>query len=180
MKNKILALVTVIRLIIKKIKYGSKLQFGLPILISMKAKFRIDKGNSKIVLGKMVDIKENCRLDAVGGEIHLGKNVFLNRNTVIVSMQEVEIGDYTKIGPNLIIYDHDHDYCGDRTKYLSAPVKIGKNVWIGANCTILKGVKIGNNSVIAAGTVVTSDIKSDVVVYQKRETRYKSIYHKVI
>lgn len=176
MNNVIKAGFTLLRLIVLKIKYRSQLSFSKVQLIDKSSRIRIGKGNSKISFSNMVEIKANCYLDAVGGQIKLGEYCFINRNAIIVSMDRVSIGEHTTIGPNLVIYDHDHDYKGgDRTQYCTAPINIGKNVWIGANCIILKGVSIGDNSIVAAGTVVTKDIPSDTIFYQKKNSVFEPI-----
>lgn len=168
------AFFTFIRLSLKKIIYGKKIRFNKIMLLSNKAKLKIIGKRAFIQLGYKNNIKEGCRLDAIGGSIQLEDYVFINRNGIIVAMSDIRIGSHTSIGPNVVIYDHDHNYKGnDDEKYLSEPIIIGKNVWIGANCTILKGVKIGDNAVIAAGTLVCSDVPENTLVYQKRDNIYK-------
>lgn len=69
------------------------------------------------------------------------------------------------IGPNVTIVTLNHDINPEsRINATPKSVKIGKNVWIGADCTILPGIMIGNNSVIGAGSVVTKDVPDNVVV----------------
>ena len=78
----------------------------------------------------------------------------------------IEIGNNVFIGPNVNIYAATHPLDVEkRNKNLEKglPVKIGNNVWIGGNVTILPGVSIGDNTTIGAGSVVTKDIKSNVV-----------------
>ena len=86
---------------------------------------------------------------------------------MIACHEYVEIGDDVQLGPNVQIYDHDHDFRADGGvkvgKYKTSPVKIGNNVWIGGSATILPGVTIGDNVTIGAGSVVTKDIPSNVV-----------------
>ena len=81
------------------------------------------------------------------------------------------------LSPNVQIYDHDHDYVCEggiaKGKYITGPVEIGSNVWIGANCVILRGTKIGDNCVIGANSVVKGEIPANSVVYQKRENIMK-------
>lgn len=78
------------------------------------------------------------------------------------------------MGPNVLIYDHDHDFRKEeglkKLKYKTAPVDIGDNVWIGANTIILRGTKIGNNCVIGAGSVIKGCYPDNSIVVQKRNT----------
>jgi acetyltransferase (isoleucine patch superfamily) len=84
-----------------------------------------------------------------------------------LDIAEVRIGDYCMIGPNTLITTVGHPISpkGRRErKAQGTPVTIGNDVWIGGNCTILPGVTIGNNVVIAAGAVVTKDMPDNSVV----------------
>lgn len=78
------------------------------------------------------------------------------------------------LGPNVLIYDHDHDYKAEggvfSLKYKTSPVTIGNNVWIGANCVILRGTSIGDNCVIGGGCVLKGEYPSNSVIVQKRST----------
>lgn len=99
--------------------------------------------------------------------IRVGDKCFINRNCLIAAHEKIDIGNDVTIGPGTYIYDHDHD---GKDGYITKPVKIGNNVWIGAGCIILKGVMIGDNAVIAAGAVVTKNVDADTTIYQKRTT----------
>ena len=111
--------------------------------------------------------------------IKIGDHVGIS-SSCIWAKDRIEIGNNVKIGGDCIIIDHDahpHDYQKRRDDYAeqmgwqrffeemipSAPVYIEDDVWIGARCQILKGVHIGARSIIAAGSIVTKDIPSDVV-----------------
>jgi maltose O-acetyltransferase len=101
-------------------------------------------------------------------EIMIGNGVWINNNAVIIAEQcRIEVGDDTLIGPEFMVIDSDfHDL--DPVKRLTgnprySSVSIGKNVFIGARVTILKGVTIGDNSVVAAGSVVQKDIPQNVI-----------------
>ena len=74
-----------------------------------------------------------------------------------------------------MIFDHDHDYKNDMNNFITDKVKIGNNVWIGANTIILRGVKIGNNVVIVAGTIVRKDVEDDTLLYQDRRDFVREI-----
>ncbi len=102
-----------------------------------------------------------------GENIYIGENFFANFNLTILDEAEVKMGDNVFIGPNVSIYTacHPLDAATRNTAVEWAePVMIGNNVWIGGSATILPGVTIGDNVVIGAGSVVTKDVPSDVVV----------------
>ena len=133
---------------------------------------RSDAG--KIKIGENAVIREFTLVDAVGGRVSLGKNVFINRNTMIVSKDRITIGDDVSIGPNVCIYDHDHDI-HNRGNFVSDPVIIGNNVWIGAGVIILRGTVIGDDAVIGAGTVIKKDIVSGMKVFNSQNLSVQKI-----
>ncbi|WP_440951789.1 sugar O-acetyltransferase [Methanococcoides sp. FTZ1] len=100
-----------------------------------------------------------------GRNIKLGKNVFINHACTFMDRGGITIEDNTKIGPkvNLITSNHPLDPA-HRREVMSTPIWIKKNVWIGAAATILPGVTIGENSVVAAAAVVTQDVPPNTVV----------------
>ena len=102
-----------------------------------------------------------------------GKNIFIgddftgNFNLTILDIREVYIGNHVMIGPNTLITTVGHPLSPKaRRGYMAkaAPVRIGNDVWIGGNVTILSGVTIGNNVVVAAGAVVTKDVPDNSLV----------------
>ncbi len=96
-----------------------------------------------------------------GFNIRLGAGVFLNFNCVILDVVEVSIGERTQIGPGVQILaaDHPRDAAGRASgREFGRPVRIGRNVWIGAGAIILPGVCIGDDALIGAGSVVTRDV----------------------
>lgn len=100
-----------------------------------------------------------------GRNIKVGKNVFINHACTFMDRGGITIEDDTKIGPkvNLITSNHPLDPA-HRRKVVSTPIWIKKNVWIGAAATILPGVTVGENSVVAAASVVTQDVPPNTVV----------------
>ena len=100
-----------------------------------------------------------------GKNIIVGKRVFINEGCCFQDQGGISIGDDCLIGQQVVIATLNHDLDPKHRKdMLPAPVKIGKNVWIGAHATILQGVTIGDNSVVAAGAVVTKDVPPNTVV----------------
>ena len=101
-----------------------------------------------------------------------GKNIFIgddftgNFNLTILDIREVYIGNHVMIGPNTLITTVGHPLSPKaRRGYMAkaAPVRIGNDVWIGGNVTILPGVTIGDNCTIGAGAVVTHDIPANSI-----------------
>jgi acetyltransferase-like isoleucine patch superfamily enzyme len=94
-------------------------------------------------------------------------------------MNRIQIDEGVEFGPNVIIYDHDHDFRAvgglKASKYSLGEVKIGKNTWIGANSIILKNAHIGSNCVVAAGSVVNVDIPDNALFVQKKDCTIKII-----
>ena len=97
-----------------------------------------------------------------------------NNFYTICILEELTIGDGSIFGENVKIYDHNH-ICSNpympikQQGYTSAPIHIGKHCWIGSNVTILKGVTIGDNSVIGAGCVVYKDGPPNTRLVNKQE-----------
>lgn len=100
-----------------------------------------------------------------GKNIHIGKHVFLNMGCKFQDQGGIYIGDGTLIGHNVVLATLNHAMAPEhRSDMLPAPIHIGRNVWIGANATILPGVTIGDRAVVAAGAVVTKDVPALTVV----------------
>lgn len=111
--------------------------------------------DAEIKIGDNFYARENGHIICEDGNLVIGNDSFLNYNVSITCLDRIDIGESALIANNVVIVDHDHDKFGG---FLTAPVKIGNHVWIGANATVLKGVTIGNHAVIAAGAVVNKDV----------------------
>ena len=126
----------------------------------------------KIIYGKLFgSYGENLSIRApfycdYGNNIYLGKNVYMNFNCIILDVCRVEIGDYTLFAPGVQVltacHPTDPKFRLQGLEY-GKPVKIGKNVWVGANALILPGVIIGNNCTIGAGSVVNKNIPDNSI-----------------
>lgn len=135
-------------------------------------------GSGKVVCGQNVRLgiwpsphywSGNSHFDTRSSEalIEIGNNVAINNNFTAICLDKILIGDNTLIGINVTIMDFDahgvppNSRRGNKGKF--GQVTIGQNCWIGSNVSILKGVSIGDNSVIGLGSIVTSDIPPNVV-----------------
>ena len=99
-----------------------------------------------------------------GKNIHLGKNVFINSGCHFQDQGGIYIGDGTFIGHNVILATLNHDLNpNSRADMWPKPIHLGKKVWIGSGAIVLPGVSIGDNSVIAAGSVVTKNVPENSV-----------------
>lgn len=94
------------------------------------------------------------------GNITLSGKVFINANCVFLDAGDIVIGHNTAIGPNVVLTTVSHPVQPEKRpkETICVPIHIGNNVWIGANTTVLPGVSIGDNSVIAANSVVNKNI----------------------
>jgi acetyltransferase-like isoleucine patch superfamily enzyme len=101
-----------------------------------------------------------------GLEIRLGHNVFINQNCTLYDLAEISIGDDVMIGPNVSLITSGHPLTPSerRAAIIAKPIVIERNVWIAAGATIIGGVTVGENSVVAAGSVVTKDVPRNTLV----------------
>ncbi|HPB46094.1 MAG: acyltransferase [Microthrixaceae bacterium] len=105
------------------------------------------------------------------GRIQLGTNVFINSFSRIVAHDSIVIGDNVVIASDVSVLDHDHlthtldgHLVVENAKFVSKPIRIGSNVWLGDKVTVLKGVTIGDNVIVGANAVVTSDVEPGTIV----------------
>ncbi|WP_421916986.1 sugar O-acetyltransferase [Mesorhizobium sp.] len=101
-----------------------------------------------------------------GPDITVGRNVFVNQNCTFYDLGGLDIGDDVMIGPNvsLITSGHPIEPSRRRAGVTAKPIVIGRNVWIAAGATVIGGVTVGENSVVAAGSVVTRDVPPNTLV----------------
>ena len=100
-----------------------------------------------------------------GRLITLGKNVFINHDCSFLDLGGITIEDDVLVGPKVSLITENHPLDpADRQALILKPIVIKRNAWIGAAATILPGVTIGENAVIAAGAVVTKDVPANTIV----------------
>lgn len=157
------------------IEYGKKLSlYGYPYIFkSSKGKIKI--GDNCIIrsdpMSNMLGMTQRTYIiSKFNGKILIGNNVGMSGAT-IYSWKSIEIGDYTIIGSGSRIMDTDFHPLDaelrkkeENDKAKSVPVFIGENVFIGCNCIILKGTKLGDNCVVGAGSVVHGEFPADCVI----------------
>lgn len=101
-----------------------------------------------------------------GYNIFCGKRVFINVNCTFLDAAKITIGDNVLFGPNVQVYTATHPVNAEERKHhaLAKPIEIGSNCWIGGSSLLLPGLKIGDNVIVAAGSVVTKDVESNTMV----------------
>lgn len=126
---------------------------------------------ARILLGRGFCARHFVTLN-INGIIEFGDNVFVNAYSSFNVREHMTVGNGTLIGEGVRFYDHDHQFKDLSTPvslsgFKTAPVHIGKNVWIGSNAVVLRGVSIGDNAVIAAGAVVSKNVPADHIYFTK-------------
>ncbi|WP_288557289.1 acyltransferase [uncultured Lactobacillus sp.] len=124
----------------------------------------------KVSFGSKVTWRRNFSL-VIGPKayIKIGNNSFFNHECTLDATTGIEIGEGTLFGENVKVYDHNHRF-NDLDKpikeqgYSSEKIVIGNHCWIGSNAVILKGVHIGDNSVIGAGCIISTDVPKNTIV----------------
>lgn len=127
---------------------------------------------TKMLKNMFAEIGEDCYIEPplhanwAGRFVHFGKGVYANFNLTLVDDTHIYVGDYTMLGPNVVLATAGHPILPELRPLAyqyNMPVRIGKNCWLGAGVIVLPGVTIGDNTVIGAGSIVTKDIPANVV-----------------
>lgn len=170
-----------IKLGILKLFHMRNLKFGNLPRISMGTEISIDNG-AKLIFGKRINMRGSARIRVrKSAQCIIGDRTSININNMIACHEKIEIGNDVQTGPNVQIYDHDHDFRTEggvkAGKYKVGQIKIGNNVWIGANAVILRGTTIGDNCVIGAGTVLRGGVyPANSLIYQDTGVIVKEIH----
>lgn len=143
-------------------------------LVSPHTEITMDNG-AVLRIGKNFKMRDGAKIRVrKGGKCIIGNNTSINSNNMIACHESIEIGDNCQFSPNVQIYDHDHDYRDEgglsAMHYKTRPVKIGNNVWIGANTVILRGTEIGDDCIVGAGSVIKGIFPAGSVIVQKKIT----------
>jgi len=129
-----------------------------------------------ITIGENFLLRAYCNILVFpNANLKIGKGVFFNNYCSINCLDIIEIGDDTIFGEGVRLYDHNHliekgeTLFVEKEKYTKSPIKIGKNCWIGSNVVILKGVSIGDNSIIGAGCVVHKSVPANTIMKNSQD-----------
>ena len=129
--------------------------------------FQIDD-KAHFVVGANVICRNFENFHVSSGKVILHNGVFINNSCSFNCMERIEIEAGTMMGEGVRFYDHDHIYTAEKIEkwqWTSAPIIVGRDCWIGSNVTILKGVTIGDNTIIGAGCLIRNDVPANSVVY---------------
>ncbi len=121
-----------------------------------------------LIVGSNVICRNFENFHVSSGKLILHDGVFVNNSCSFNCMERIEIGSGTMMGEGVRFYDHDHIYTADKIEkwqWTTAPIRVGRDCWIGSNVTILKGVTIGDNTIIGAGCLIRNDVPANSVVY---------------
>ncbi len=127
---------------------------------------------TEMLKNMFAEIGDDCYIEPplhanwAGRFVHFGKGVYANFNLTLVDDTHIYVGDYTMLGPNVVLATAGHPILPELRPLAyqyNMPIHIGKNCWLGAGVVVLPGVTIGDNTVIGAGSIVTKDIPANVV-----------------
>lgn len=161
--------------------FGQRQQFLANPKSKVHPNFRFGKHNRVTIdSSAIIDIAENVAINEFnfitvkpGAHFTVGTGTYITRATISI-LEKLEIGENCILGEGLKIFDHNHKHTSDpfsvsKTEFNTGGITIGNNVWTGANVTILKNVKIGNNCIIGTGVLLYQDVPDNSVIKLKQE-----------
>ena len=171
-----------------RLEIPSRLFFHDRVFVGENCWISAGSKDGKIRFGDNAFIAHCCTLTGQGGKISIGSHVHISRNSYINGIGDVEIGDDTLLGPNVVFISGNHPF--DRLDIpirvqgvQRAKISIGNDVWLSANVTVVPGISIGKGAVVGAGAVVTKDlppysisagVPAKVIKYRKEKGKMES------
>lgn len=136
----------------------------------------------KLTLGRGISFRDYIHVIVQdGANLEIKDHVFFNNHCSINCLESITIGENTLFGENVKLYDHNHSYERNesglkisQSEFTTAPITIGKNCWLGSNVVVLKGVTIGDHSIIGAGCVIHKNIPANSTVINHQNLNIKT------
>ncbi len=155
-------------LFLKCLLLQGRASYGPTLLVAPSIRLFLAQG-SRLVLGQRVVIAYDADICALSGAcIEIADRAYLGPRCMLSAHSGIRIGEHCLFGPDVKIFDNNHEFVPGsgvvHGRHSSAAVRIGDNVWVGANVVILKGVNIGDGAVIGAGCVIRKDVAAGAVV----------------
>lgn len=177
--NIISVIFSFVKLALLKIFHMKSFHFQPITRFSPNVVVEIEK-DGRLEIGKKNRAHSGCKFKVRnGGSLIMEDDVSFNYDCMVMCKDVIVIKEGADFGPGVKIYDHDHDYSASggvkSGLYKTTPIYIGRNVWVGADSIILRGTTIGDNSVIAAGSIVKGEIPANTLFVQKRIEQTKEI-----
>lgn len=156
-----------IKSILIKVFYMGRFYIPGVFYIGYRSSIKLINSNARFNCGRKLHMHDHVVIK-VKGSLSIGERCSINPFSRIIAHERITIGDRVLIAQFVSILDHDHSFSKDYgdikfDSYISSPITIGNNVWIGDKVTIAKGVNIGNNVIIAANSVVTKDVPGNTL-----------------
>lgn len=134
-------------------------------------RFNIAAYDKATIFLNNLSARNNLNIFVQHGILIFEKGCFVNNNCSFNCLERIVVGENTIFGESVKVYDHDHlineDYSSCKNKFVTSPVIIGANCWIGTNTVILKGVSIVDNVVVGANSLVNKSIKEPGIYVNK-------------
>ena len=161
-----------IKYVCLKVLHMNKFSGKFPAIMSPLTEITLEKYAS-LQIGSKLKMHNGSKIRVrKKANVKIGKNFAMSNGCVLTAYESIQIGNDVMLGPNVLIYDQDHDYDVEggvkAMSFKTAPITIGNNVWIAANSIVLRGSVIGDNVVVAAGSIVKGTIPDNTLYIQKR------------
>ena len=161
-----------IKYAILKIGHMNKFSGKFPAIVSPMTEITVER-RASLHIGRKLKMHNGAKIRVrKNAEVKIGNNFRMNNGCIVTAYENIQIGNDVMLGPNVLIYDQDHDYnfeAGVKAmRFKTSPIVIGNNVWIAANSIILRGSNIGDNAVIAAGSIVKGTVSANTLYLQKK------------
>lgn len=174
----IVILQNILRYGVNKLRYKSRYKSGFIERLACRASVRLyDRGH--ICLERNVELAPYVDVQVHGkGRLHIGASTYMNRYCLISCHGHISIGERCMFGPGVKIFDNNHRFnknTGVSGDLSIGEISIGNRCWIASDAIILKGARIGDNCVIAAGCIIDYDVPDNTIVRIKQSQELQAI-----